>query len=81
MVIPLDRIHRFYLHLSNLMWTSLTPHFPVIIVHGSTVEYRLDTKSLILASSIIIGDESTVEIPWSLFLLSWFSPYMSVTKT
>jgi hypothetical protein len=44
---------------------SLTLHFAVIIVHGRTVEYRLDTKSLILAPSVLIGDDSTVEIPWS----------------
>ena len=51
------------------METSLTLHFAVIIVQGRTVEYRLDTKSLILASSIIISDESTADIPWSFFLL------------
>jgi hypothetical protein len=66
-VIPLDMTQRFYLLPSTLMGTSLTLHFAVIMVHGRTVEYLLDTKSLILASSVIIGDESAVEIPWSLF--------------
>jgi hypothetical protein len=69
-VIPLDTIQRFYLHSSKLMGSSLTLYFAVIIVHGRTVKYRLHTKYLVLASSIIIGDESTVEIPWPLFLLS-----------
>jgi len=52
-----------------LIGTSLTLHFTVIIVHGRTVEYRLDTKSLTLASSVLIGDENTVEIPWSFKLV------------
>jgi len=51
------------------MGTSLTMYFAVIIVHGRTVEYRLDTKSLILVSSALIDDEITVEILWSFKLV------------